>query len=176
MGEVIHWELCRKLKFDHMNKWDMQNPESVLENETHKLLWDFEIQTNHQILARQPDFIIINKKEKTCKVEDFSVPVDHRVILKECEKRDNYLDLARELKKQWNMKVTLILIVIGVLGTGERTKGLGNNRTGGDCLNYSIVVISQKTEKTPGDLKRLAITQTPVKNHQLTLTWKTFKE
>ena len=42
--------------------------------------------------------------------------------LKECEKREKYLDLARELKKQWNMKVTIVPIVIGALGTV--TKGL----------------------------------------------------
>ena len=30
---------------------------------------------------------------------DFAVPADHRIKLKECEKRDKYLDLARELKK-----------------------------------------------------------------------------
>ena len=42
--------------------------------------------------------------------------------LKENEKRDKYLDLARELKKLRNMKVTIILIVIGGLGTV--TKGL----------------------------------------------------
>ena len=37
--------------------------------------------------------------------------------MKECEKKDKYLDLARELKKLWNMKVTIIPIVIGALGT-----------------------------------------------------------
>ena len=35
--------------------------------------------------------------------------------------------------------------------------------------NYSIVKISQNTEKSPGDLRRLAVTQSPVKNHQLIL-------
>ena len=49
-------------------------------------------------------------------------PSDHRVKLKECEKKDKYLDLARELKKLWNMKMTIIPIVIGALGTV--TKGL----------------------------------------------------
>ena len=34
-----------------------------------------------------------------CKIVDFSVPADHRIKLKECEKRDKYLDLARKLKK-----------------------------------------------------------------------------
>ena len=32
MGKVIHWELCKKLKFDLTNNWYMHNPESVLEN------------------------------------------------------------------------------------------------------------------------------------------------
>ena len=52
----------------------------------------------------------------------FAVPADHRIKLKECEKRDKYLDLARELKKLWNMKVTIIPVVIGAFGTV--TKGL----------------------------------------------------
>ena len=55
----------------------MLNQGSVLENDTHKLQWDFGIQTDHQISARRPDLIIINKKE-TCKIVDFAVPVDHR--------------------------------------------------------------------------------------------------
>ena len=48
---------------------------------------------------------------------DLAVPIDHRVKLKESEKNDKYLDLDRELKKPWNMKVTVIPIVIGALGT-----------------------------------------------------------
>ena len=48
---------------------------------------------------------------------DFAVPADHRIKLKECEKKDKYLDLARELKKLWNMKVTIVPIVIGAFGT-----------------------------------------------------------
>ena len=39
-------------------------PEPVLENDTHKLLWDFDIQTDHLISARRPDLIIINNKKK----------------------------------------------------------------------------------------------------------------
>ena len=51
---------------------------------------------------------------------DFAVPSDHRVKLKENEKKDKYLDLAKE--KLWNMKVTVISIEIGALDTV--TKGL----------------------------------------------------
>ena len=37
--------------------------------------------------------------------------------MKEIKKRDKHLDLAREQKKLWNMKVTVIPIVSGALGT-----------------------------------------------------------
>ena len=77
----------------------MHNPAPVLENDTQKLLWDFDIQTDHLISARRPDLIIINKKKRTCKIVDFAVPADHRIKLKECEKKDKYLDLVREWKK-----------------------------------------------------------------------------
>ena len=53
---------------------------------------------------------------------DFPVSADHRIKLKESEKKDKYLDLAKELKKLWNMKMTIIPIVIGAFGTV--TKGL----------------------------------------------------
>ena len=62
------------------------------------------------------------KEKRICKIVDFAVLADHRIKLKECEKKNKYLDLARELKKQWNMKVTIIPIVIGAFGTV--TKGL----------------------------------------------------
>ena len=44
-------------------KWYMHNPESVLENETYKFLWDFEIQTDVFMWDRRPDVMITNKKE-----------------------------------------------------------------------------------------------------------------
>ena len=72
---------------------------------THKHLWDFDIQTDHLISVRRPDLIIINKKNRTRKIVDFSVPADHRIKLKESEKKDKYLDLARELKKTMELKV-----------------------------------------------------------------------
>ena len=48
---------------------------------------------------------------------DFDVLADHRIKLKECEKKDKYFDFAKELKKLWNMKVTIVLIVVGAFGT-----------------------------------------------------------
>ena len=111
--------MCKKFKFHYKNKWYVYNPAADLENDTHKLLWDFGIQTYHLISARRPDLIAINKKKRTCKNVDFVEPADHRIKLKGCEKKDKYFDLVRDLKK---MKVTIIPIVIGAFGTV--TKGL----------------------------------------------------
>ena len=133
VGKVIHWEMCRKFQFDHTNKWYMHNPAPVLENDSHKLLWDVNIQTDYLIPARRPDLMIINKRKRICKIVDFAVPADHRINLKECEKKEKYLDLARELKKPLNMKVTIVPIVIGALGTVTKglLKGLEDLEVGG---------------------------------------------
>ena len=45
----------------------MHNPAPVIENVTHKLQWDFNIQTDHLIPARRPDLIIINNKKENLK-------------------------------------------------------------------------------------------------------------
>ena len=79
---VIHWQLCKNWNLtmqtnnnnnnnnnnnDNEEKkiwpYNMHKPESIMENETHKILWDFEIKTDHLILARRPDLLIISKKE-----------------------------------------------------------------------------------------------------------------
>ena len=132
--KVIHWDMSRKFQFDHTNKWYMHNPAPVLENDSHKLVWDFNIQTDLPIPARRPDLIKIYKKQKRiCKIVDFAVPADHRINLKESEKKDKYLDLARELKKLLNMKVPIVPIVIGALDTVTKglLKGLEGLEVGG---------------------------------------------
>ena len=166
VGKVIHWKMCKKFKFDHTNKWYMHNPAPVLENATHKLLWDFNILTDHLIPARRPDLIIINKKKKrTCKIVDFAVSADHRIKLKECEKKDKYLDLARELKKLWNMQVIFIPIVIGKFGTVTKglLKGLEDLEVGGrvETIQTTALLrtarILRRVLETWGDLLSLRL-------------------
>ena len=73
------------------------------------------------------------KKKRICKIVDFAVSADHRIKLKECAKKDKYLDLARELKKLWNMKVTIVPIMISAFGTITKglLKGLEDLEVGG---------------------------------------------
>ena len=81
----------------------MLNSASILENDKHTLPWDFDIQTDHQILARRPVLIIINnnnKKKRIRKIVDIAVPADHRTKLEECEKKDNYLNLEKTMEHE----------------------------------------------------------------------------
>ena len=52
LGKIVHWKLARKCNFEAGDKWYEHEPESVLENEDYKILWDFSIQTDHVIEAR----------------------------------------------------------------------------------------------------------------------------
>ena len=71
----------------------MHNLESVLENETHKIVRDFEIQIGWLILAGWPDLLIVNKKKENLPIVDFAIFADHRVNSKESKKRNNNLTL-----------------------------------------------------------------------------------
>ena len=72
------------------------------------------------IEARHPDMIVVDKVKKTCTIIDYAIHYDSRVNNKEMEKIEKYHDLARELRKLWNMKVKVIPIIIDTLGTTPR--------------------------------------------------------
>ena len=64
------------------------------------------------------------------------------------------------------MMMMKISNVFGALRRIPKGFGQRNQRTTGYHPDYSITNISRKTEMNPGNLRRLAITQTPVKKHQ----------
>ena len=78
----------------------------------YKILWDFEIQIDHLITAKRSDLVLIHKTETTCYLMDFAVPTYDRRKMKEREK----VESTREVKKQPNMKMTVIPIVVSALG------------------------------------------------------------
>ena len=64
VGKVIHWELFKRLKIDYTNiKYSNQN--LFFENETYKILRNFEIQTDSPIPSKGPDSVLISKKKIT---------------------------------------------------------------------------------------------------------------
>ena len=84
---------------------------------------------NHQKKKKKKEI----KEKRICKIVDFAVTADHRIKLKECEKKDKYLDFDRELKKLLNMKLTIVPIVICAFGTITKRlfKGLEDLEIGG---------------------------------------------
>ena len=130
LGKIVHWKLARKCNFEAGDKWYEHEPESVLEIEDYKILWDFSIQTDHVIEVQRPDLVVVDKKRKTCKIIDFAVPGDSGIEEKEKEKIEKYQDLRRELQKIWNVRVTIIPLAVGSLGPipkqfGNRLKQIG---------------------------------------------------
>ena len=130
MAKIVHWKLAKKCNFEAADKWYEHEPESVLENEDYKILWHFSIQTDHVIEARRPDLVVVDKKERSCKIIDFAVPGDSRIEEKEKDKIEKYQDLGRELQKIWHFKVEIVPLVVGSLGAipkqfGNRLKEIG---------------------------------------------------
>ena len=59
----IRWDLCKKSRLEHTEKWYEHIPEEAVENEEVKVLWDISVQCDNVIEARRPDIILIEKKE-----------------------------------------------------------------------------------------------------------------
>ena len=100
---------------------------------------------------------------------DFAVLKDHRVKNKEKEKGDKYLNLAREQKTEehevdGDTKGSLC-VCNDHQRLGKGTDRTGNQKRNGDHPCYSIVEINRDTGKSPGDPKRLAVVQPPVRDH-----------
>ena len=112
---------------------------------------------------------------------NFVVSVDFSVKIKENEKWDKYLDLAWELKKALEREgdgdTDCSLCTRNYPQRIDKMTGrLGNKKTSEYHPDYSIIKISQNIEKSPGDLRRLAVTQTTVKDYQQALVGKTHLE
>ena len=55
---------------------------------------NFSIQTDNVIEARRPDLVVVDKKERICKIIDFAVPGDSRTEEMEKDKIEKYEDLG----------------------------------------------------------------------------------
>ena len=92
-----------------------------------------------------------------------------------------YLELARDLNKTVEHEGDGITSRNRRAWKGSQwlrkyTGRVGNQTTNKNHPDYCIVNISQNTEKCPDDLRRIALSWTPVKNHQLTPEWKNRKK
>ena len=75
--------------------------------------------------SKKTDIIIINNKEKTCTLIHVAIPADRNVVQKEAEKKLKYKSLCIETQRMWNLKCTVIPVIIGA--TGIVTRSLRKN-------------------------------------------------
>ena len=113
----LHWSLCQKFGIKVSEKWYQHHPEAVMENEDVKILWDFMVQCDREIVHRKPDIVVVNKKTNECQIIDVACPSDINLVGKKNEKLRNYKELRLEIARLWNKKTTIIPIIIGALGS-----------------------------------------------------------
>jgi len=120
VARIVHWALSKRFQLDVCNNYWNHDPHSVSENSQVKLLWDFNIYTDHVLSAHRPDIVyiivVIDKCNNVVEIIDISVPADSNVSSKEAEKIEKYRDLAVELTSSWKMTCDVVPIVVGCLG------------------------------------------------------------
>ena len=117
MASASHWDLSGKIRFERNERWYDHVPESVLENDNYKPLWDFSVPTAHEIGARRPDLMITDQQNKRCRIIVVGIPEDDKVREKEGEKVEKYQDLTREVRKVRGFRTKVVPVVVGTLGS-----------------------------------------------------------
>ena len=69
-----------------INGMNMSQNVLFLVNEDYKILLDFNIHTYHVVEARIADWVVVDKRERSCKIIDFAVPGDSSIQEKEKDK------------------------------------------------------------------------------------------
>ena len=105
---------------------------------------------------------------------DFTVPADYEIKVKKRDRREKYLDFAKELMKLWNVQVPVPPNGICILGMISKVleRGLEGLEIGGrieTIQSLALLRLVRIPPKSFRDLRRLTVNQIPVWNHQLTL-------
>ena len=109
----------------HSQGFALQHNNNNNNNNTVTVLWNQAVHTDREVTANRPDVIIKNNKEKTCTLVDVALPADRNVVQKEAEKKLKYKSLCIEIQRMWNMKCTIVPVIIGA--TGIVTRSLKKN-------------------------------------------------
>ncbi|XP_030764043.1 uncharacterized protein LOC115888439 [Sitophilus oryzae] len=142
---VIHQELCVQtgLLTAKVPYYKYQ-PQTVLENESWKILWDLAITTDRTVSYNRPDILVFDKKQRKAQVIDIQIPADENVGKSRMEKVLKYQELADEIKRMYQLeKVEIYPIIISCNGLVD--KYLPRNLKAIGIRNpKQIVAISQK--------------------------------
>ena len=115
VAKYIYNKICEENGLPSMNQWYDVEPQPVVENNESKVLWDFTIQTDKEIMAVRSDIVFINKKDKIALLIDIAVPRDDNIVDKRIEKVEKYQNLAMQLKE-----IAIVPIVVGCTGVVDK--------------------------------------------------------
>ena len=102
--------------------WYQHQPAQVAENNSTNVLWNFPIQTDHEVINNKPDIILVEKINKAANMTEVAVPNDYNICNKRLQKIRAYANLSGEIKTLWNLnKVQITPIIIGAMGTFYKT-------------------------------------------------------
>jgi len=79
------------------------------------------VHTDRKFTTNRRDIKIKNKKGKTCALIGVTITADRNVVQKEAEKKLKYKCLCIEIQRMWNMKFTIIPVIIGATGIVTRS-------------------------------------------------------
>ena len=113
----LHYSILKHFGFSVPDKWYTHVPAAVTQIGEITVLYNEQVHTDRTIPANKPDIIVRNNTQRTCQIIEVAVPMDINVEKKEVEKNLKYVDLSIEISRMWQMKVEIIPIVIGALGT-----------------------------------------------------------
>ena len=131
VARYVHWRLLENHGFIvDGQQWFQHEPTAVVENENAKILWDFNIYTDHVITARRPDIVVLDKASHSGLIIDINCPNDANVCKNEKEKRQKYTELKIELERLWEMHLEIVPIVVGCLGAVSKNLGSCLTRIG----------------------------------------------
>lgn len=88
----------------------------MVESDQAKILWDLQINTDKIVMTNQLDIAIIDMQKRTAVVVNVAIPNDGNIRKKVHGKLEKYETLSEELEKTWQVKATLLLVVIGAHG------------------------------------------------------------
>jgi len=83
------------------------------------------VHTDREVTTNRPDIIIKSNKQKKYTMIDVTISVDTKVVQKEAEKKLKYKNVCIEIQRMWNLKCTIVPVIIGV--TGIVTRSLRKN-------------------------------------------------
>ncbi|XP_060804959.1 uncharacterized protein LOC132902746 [Amyelois transitella] len=127
VAAIIHQNLAYQHNFvKEMTPYYKYKPETILENQKHKIYWDRTILTDKTIYYNRPDITLHDKESRTIYLIDIAIPNSHNIQKTISEKLSKYQELAIELKSQWKAN-TVHIVPIVLSSTGIIPKSLAQS-------------------------------------------------